>query len=164
MSPLPGSTNSPSTEGAPTGFSVGVVDDDAIVRAWVKACLRRSEFWVAGEAATAAGTFELVERRSPALLLIDYRLPDCRGTDLVWHLRQAGVSAPVLLITASPEEGLNEVDVLRVAARGATNAETAADLHLGRESVKTLLSRSFMKLGSSNRMEAVEAARERGLL
>lgn len=214
--PVPDATNIPSTRGTPTAFSVGVVDDDAIVRVWVRQCLEPSEFWVAGEASTAAGTFELLERRAPALLLVDYRLPDYRGTELVRKLRQAGASVPVLLITAAPEEGLNEAareagaqgvvlkrpdrevlltalrvvvdggqyvevehprrptdqvslsrrerDVLRAAARGATNAEIANDLHLGRESVKTLLSRSFVKLGSRNRMEAVEAAREQGLL
>jgi len=89
--------------------SVLVVDDDAIVRAWVRLSLEGSEFRVAGEAASASEAVDLVERRRPGVLLIDYRLPDGLGTELVRGLRLAGVSAPALLITANPEAGLNEL-------------------------------------------------------
>jgi DNA-binding CsgD family transcriptional regulator len=47
---------------------------------------------------------------------------------------------------------------------GATNKEIAEQLGIGRETVKTMLSRAFAKLGARNRMEAVAAARERGML
>jgi DNA-binding NarL/FixJ family response regulator len=196
--------------------SVGIVDDDAIVRAWLRLSLAQSEFRVAGEATTAADALELVRRRRPQLLLIDYRLPDRRGTELVQLFRQQGITTPVLLITAAPEPGLNEAiadaggqgvvlkqsdpqtlltalrsvasgavfadsrhprrpsgharissrerAALRAAAEGRTNPEIALQLGLGRESVKTLLSRAFTKLGARNRMEAVRLAREQGLL
>ena len=197
-------------------LSVGVVDDDAIVRAWVRMCLRDSEFRVVGEAGSAAATRELLERRRPSILVLDYALPDQPATDLVRSLRQDGWSTPVLVITATPRPGLNEAvleagaqgvvvkrgdpgellralrlvaegravldtehpkrpagqsslsprerEVLRLAAAGSTNKEIAATLGLGSETVKTLLSRTFAKLGARNRMEAVTAARERGVL
>ena len=63
--------------------SVLVVDDDAIGRAWVRLSLEGSEFRVAGEAASAREAADLVERRRPGVLLIDYRLPDGLGTELV---------------------------------------------------------------------------------
>ena len=56
-----------------------------------------------------------------------------------------------------------EREVLQLAADGATNPEIAAELG-GIQSVKTLLSRAFAKVGAHNRMEAVAAAREQGLL
>lgn len=198
------------------GLNVGLVDDDAIVRAWLRRSLEESEFHVVGEAKTAAEALELVERRRPSLLLVDYRLPDRTATELVRMLRRQGVSVPVLVITASPQLGLNEAvaeaggqgvvlkrgdpvallnalrsvasgqsisdvehpkrpsdfaslsprerEILGMAAAGATNPEIARRLGLGRESVKTIMSRAFTKLGARNRMEAVASARSQGLI
>jgi len=205
-----------STVDAATTISVGVVDDDAIVRAWVRLSLGGSEFRVAGEAASAADALRLVERRRLDLLLVDFNLPDGSATQLVQSLRRRDVTTPVLVITAAPHKGLNEAareagaqgviqkqadpgellsalrriaagavvvdprhprrspgraalsprerEVLQLAADGATNPEIAAELGIGIQSVKTLLSRAFAKVGAHNRMEAVAAAREQGLL
>jgi DNA-binding CsgD family transcriptional regulator len=49
-------------------------------------------------------------------------------------------------------------------AGGATNPEIADSLGVGRETVKTLLSRAFGKLGASRRAEAVSEAHRQGLL
>ena len=88
--------------------SVLLIEDDSIVRAWVRLSLRNSEFRVAGEATTAAEGLALAERRRPSLFLVDYHLPDRLGTELVRDLRVHGFTAPALLITAHTEQGLNE--------------------------------------------------------
>jgi DNA-binding NarL/FixJ family response regulator len=88
--------------------SLLVVDDDAIVRAWVRAALAGTEFRLAGEARLAVEAVSLVERRRPELLLVDQILPDWTGTELVRELRRRGFEAPALLMTAAPREGLNE--------------------------------------------------------
>jgi len=198
-----------------TGLSVLVVDDDAIVRAWVRAALRASEFRVGGEAGLAAEAIQLVERRRPDLLLVDQLLPDWTGTELVRELRRRGVRAPALLMTSALREGLNEAaqsagiqgtvlkssepeellgalrrladgddapraahpragrqvtlsprerEILQLVAEGATNVEVAERLGIGRETVKTLLYRSFEKLGVRRRSEAVAEAQRLGLL
>jgi DNA-binding NarL/FixJ family response regulator len=193
-----------------------VVEDDAMVRGWVRLSLRNSEFRLAGEASDAAGALDLWGRRVPGVLLIDYRLPDMRGTELVRELRRQGLSAPAVLMTANNEQGINEAareagaqgtvlktgeaeelllalrlvldgadsfdgrhprrpaghgalsprerQVLELVAAGATNREIAASLGLGGETVKTLLARTFAKLGVRRRAEAVAAAHARGLL
>jgi DNA-binding NarL/FixJ family response regulator len=41
-------------------------------------------------------------------LLIDYRLGDTIGTTLVRELREAGITAPAVMMTANPERGFNE--------------------------------------------------------
>lgn len=197
-------------------ISVVVVDDDAIVRSWVRRALDGTEFRLAGEAQTVDGALRIIERRRPGLLVLDYRLPDGRATELLRSLRSAGTTTPALVITAAPVEGLNEEvgeaggqgvvlkssdptnllgamraisagavvresrhprrglvggaltprerDVLRLAARGSTNREIAQELEVGRETVKTLLSRSYTKLGVRNRVEAIALARDHGLL
>jgi DNA-binding NarL/FixJ family response regulator len=195
--------------------SVLVVEDDAIVRAWVRLALEESEFVVAGEAATTADALDLVGRRRADVMLVDHRLPDQVGTELVRQLRQDGNRTPVVIIAARAEQGLNESareagaqgsvlkrgsvdellttlrrvaggaeafdprhprrpsqraaltprerDVMRLLMTGATNREISDQLGIGTETVKTLLSRSYEKLGVSRRAEAVAAAHERGL-
>jgi DNA-binding NarL/FixJ family response regulator len=197
-------------------ISVLLVDDDAMVRTLMRLALENSEFRLIGEASTAAEAGELVERRHPDLLLIDYRLPDVVGTELVRSLRRNGNDAPVVLMTANRERGFNEAardagaqgtflktghadevltalraahrgepafdarhpkrapgdaalsprerEVLRLVASGATNKDIAAALGIGRETVKTLLARTFAKLGARKRAEAVSEAIHRGLL
>ena len=57
-----------------------------------------------------------------------------------------------------------EREVLTLVARGLTNRETAEQLELGEESVKTYLERAYAKLGVSRRAEAVAEAHRLGLL
>jgi DNA-binding NarL/FixJ family response regulator len=197
-------------------ISVLLVDDDAMVRTLMRLALENSEFRLIGEASTAAEAIELVERRRPDLLLIDYRLPDLVGTELVRDLRRKGNDTPAVLMTANRERGFNEAardagaqgtilktghadevlaalraaqrgqsafdprhpkrapgdaalsprerEVLRLVASGATNKDIAVALGIGGETVKTLLARTFAKLGARKRAEAVSEAIHRGLL
>lgn len=90
-------------------ISVLVVDDDAIVRDWVRQALDDTEFRIAGEAATTVDALELLQRRRADVLLTDHWLPDDQlGTELVRMFRREGVKLPVVLMTAHPERGLNE--------------------------------------------------------
>jgi DNA-binding NarL/FixJ family response regulator len=196
--------------------SVLLVEDDAMVRDWVRLVLRDSEFRLAGETESAAAAAELVERRRPDVLLVDYRLPDQVGTELVRELRRRGVTTPAVVMTANYRRGLNEAareagaqgsalktgsadellatlravlegrssfdprhprrapgeaalsprerEVLRLVAAGATNRQVAAKLAVRDETVKTLLARTFAKLGVTRRAEAVSRGHELGLL
>jgi DNA-binding NarL/FixJ family response regulator len=196
-------------------ISVLVVEDDAIVRAWIRLALEHEEFVVAGEAPTTAAALALAARRHADLLLVDYRLPDRLGTELIRELRFHGDRTPAVVITARPEPGLNEAareagaqgtmlkrgsaeellaalrrvslgeeafdhrfprrtarassltprerDVMRLLTSGATNREISAQLAIGSETVKTLVSRIYAKLGVSRRAEAIAAAHAQGM-
>lgn len=57
-----------------------------------------------------------------------------------------------------------EHEVLVLLAGGCTNAEIAAELHLGETTVKTHVSRVLMKLGARDRTQAVVLAYEMGVV
>lgn len=88
-----------------------VVEDDAIVRTWVRLALAGGDFRIAGETGSAAEAEELLARRAVDVLLVDQHLPDRLGSDLVKSLRRAGTTCPAVLMTASPQRGLNEVAI-----------------------------------------------------
>lgn len=196
--------------------AVLLVEDDAMVRGWVRMSLEGTEFRLAGEASSAAEALELVERRAPDVLLVDYRLPDQVGTEFLRDLRRSGNAIPAVLMTANAERGFNELareagaegtsmktgraeellnalrlvaaggtaydarhprrppglaalsprerEVLKLVAAGATNKQIAEELGVGAETVKTLVARTFTKLGVGKRAEAVAVAHELGIL
>jgi DNA-binding NarL/FixJ family response regulator len=57
-----------------------------------------------------------------------------------------------------------EADVLRLMSSGLSNAEIAAELHLGVETVKTHVGNVLTKLGARDRTQAVIAAYESGFV
>jgi DNA-binding NarL/FixJ family response regulator len=196
--------------------TVLLIEDDSMVRGWVRLALEGTEFRIAGEASSADEGRELALRRRPDLLLVDYNLREAVGTELLRDLRRGGLAAPAVLMTANEARGFNEDardagaqgtvlktgralelldalrsvargepafdarhpprppgraalsprerEVLRLVAAGSTNKDIATTLGVGDETVKTLLGRTFAKLGVRRRAEAVAEAHKRGLL
>jgi DNA-binding NarL/FixJ family response regulator len=109
------------------------------------------------EAARDAGVQGTVVKsgRGDELLTALRTVLDGRSTFDPRHPRRTSEQAPL-----TPRER----DVLRLVAAGGTNAEVAAQLGLGDETVKTLLGRIFLKLGVRRRAEAVAVAQRAGLL
>jgi DNA-binding NarL/FixJ family response regulator len=65
---------------------------------------------------------------------------------------------------AAPALSAREVQVLRLVARGSTNADIGRQLFISEATVKTHLLRVFNKLDVADRTAAVTTAMEHGLL
>ncbi len=105
-----------------------------------------------------------------------YLLKDASRADLAGAVRAAARGETVLAPSvagrlvdqvrrpAAQTLSAREVEVLRLVARGLTNADIGRTLHISEATVKTHLLRSFGKLGVSDRTAAVTTAMSLGLL
>jgi two-component system copper resistance phosphate regulon response regulator CusR len=76
-----------------------LVEDDAEIQGFLNAALAEAGYQVdtAGDARTAE---ELSAKNVPDLMIIDLGLPDMDGIDLILRMRQLGMNAPVLILSA----------------------------------------------------------------
>jgi DNA-binding response OmpR family regulator len=81
-----------------------IIDDDDDLRELLREQLEIQSEFVALEAATGeTGVAAAMERR-PDLILLDLDLPDINGREVCRRLREAGVAAPVIMLTAADGE------------------------------------------------------------
>lgn len=113
-----------------------------------------------------------------------FLLKDMPGADIAAAVRQAARGTDTLLAPALTRRLIDrftterpqasaatldrltarERDVLRLVARGLSNAEIAAELFIGETTVKTHVARILMKLGLRDRVQAVVVAYESRLM
>ncbi|MGC7097989.1 response regulator [Amycolatopsis lurida] len=105
-----------------------------------------------------------------------YLLKDASRAELAGAIRAAARGETVLAPSVAgrlvkqvrtptgPQLSPREVEVLRLVAKGHTNAEIGRDLHISEATVKTHLLRVFGKLDVSDRTAAVTTAMSLGLL
>lgn len=78
-----------------------VVDDDEELRGALAEQLRLGDEFAVFEANSAKAGIEAAARVRPDLVLLDVDLPDGDGRDACKAMRQAGLSAPVIMLTAA---------------------------------------------------------------
>ena len=105
-----------------------------------------------------------------------YLLKDASRAELAGAIRAASRGETVLAPSVAgklvnrvrnpePQQlSAREAEVLRLVAKGSTNADIGRSLHISEATVKTHLLRVFGKLGVSDRTAAVTTAMDRGML
>jgi DNA-binding NarL/FixJ family response regulator len=80
--------------------SVLLIDDHDLIRQGLRRAFERSEdFTVLGEAANLSQGEQLVARHDPQVVVIDVRLPDGSGLDLVRKMRQHKAQLGIVVLT-----------------------------------------------------------------
>ena len=103
---------------ASSGRIVLIVDDDPAVRSSLQFCLEVEGFLVR----TYSSATELLNDHDipeSGCLVIDYRLPQVNGLDLLSELRRRKISLPAILVTTHPNASVRA----RTAAAGAVLIE-----------------------------------------
>lgn len=97
---------------------VFIADDQALVRQGIRALLGTdSEFVVAGEASGGSDTIASVTRSAVDVLLLDVRMPDRNGIEVIRDLGQKGELPPTLILTTFDDDAA-VIDGIRSGARG----------------------------------------------
>jgi DNA-binding response OmpR family regulator len=81
-----------------------IIDDDADLRELLAEQLQLHEEFDAAVAATASEGARAAKESRPDLILLDVDLPDMNGREACRLLRNNGVSAPVIMLTAASGE------------------------------------------------------------
>src|SRR5436305_4236199 len=76
-----------------------IVDDDRSIRELLSMHREEGGFGVVS-AATGAEGFRIAAEATPSAIVLDMRLPDASGIDLIPELKKRAAEAPVLMITA----------------------------------------------------------------
>ena len=93
------------------GQRILVVDDEPSIVDAVATALRYEGYQV-DEAATGRDALEAVVRHEPALVVLDWMLPDIEGIEVGRRLRERGFKTAILFLTAK-DATENKVDALR---------------------------------------------------
>jgi DNA-binding NarL/FixJ family response regulator len=152
---------------------VGLADDDPTagppVRVLILTTFDHDEYVYAAMRAGASGfLLKTVRPRQLAAAVRDVAAVDAllapditrRLIEQFVHRPPPGSAVPPALGTLTPRE----VEVLRLVARGLSNAEIAGALVVGETTVRTHVARILAKLGARDRVQAVVAAYESGLV
>ena len=92
---------SPVVEAPLQKFSVLIVDDHPMVREGLAGVLLRSGIDVAGLAATGRQALDLIQSTKPDIVLLDLRLPDSSGVEVLKQIRAIDPNARVVMLTSS---------------------------------------------------------------
>jgi two-component system, NarL family, nitrate/nitrite response regulator NarL len=98
-------------------MKVQLIDDHTLFRLGLKNLLERSGIEVIAAASTGQEGLDMVHTTSPDVILLDMRMPDMDGLEVLKKLRESGVSVPISMLTTSNEER-DLVESLRSGAQG----------------------------------------------
>ena len=90
----------------PPAIRVALADDQALVRAGLRALLQQQGIVVALEAEDGADLLEKLSGQSVDVVLSDIRMPGIDGIEALLQLRERGDTTPVLLLTTFDDSDL----------------------------------------------------------
>ena len=94
-----------------------IIDDHALFRVGLQGLLEQRDIEVAGAVSSGEEGIRLAEEINPDIILLDLRMPDMGGLEVLQKLRESKSSIPVVMLTTSNEEA-DLIKSLRSGAQG----------------------------------------------
>lgn len=100
-----------------------LIDDHTLVRKGLEQLLQSRGVDVVASAGSGREGIEAALALKPDVILLDVKMPEMSGTETLKHLRAAGVTAPILMLTMSRDE-----EDLQAALRNGANGYLLKDM------------------------------------
>lgn len=94
-----------------------IIDDHALFRVGLQGLLEQRGIEVVAAVADGHEGLQLAEQLQPNIILLDLRMPDISGLEILQLARQKGLKIPIVMLTTSNEEQ-DLVETLRNGAQG----------------------------------------------
>jgi len=94
-----------------------LIDDHALFRVGLQGLLERRGIGVVASAGSGQEGIQLVSELVPDIVLLDMRMPDMSGLEVLKALRKNGAAMPIVMLTTSDDER-DLVEALRSGAQG----------------------------------------------
>ncbi len=94
-----------------------LIDDHALFRIGLQELLQRRGINVIGAFGDCQEGIELASREHPDVVLLDMRMPDMSGIEVLQVLREKGLTMPIAMLTTSREES-DVINALQGGAQG----------------------------------------------
>ncbi len=98
-------------------MKVLLIDDHALFRVGLQTLLESRGITVVATAGSGQEGLRLTEEHQPDIILLDMRMPDMSGLEVLRELRRRGAEMPIVMLTTSDDER-DLVDALRSGAQG----------------------------------------------
>lgn len=98
-------------------ISVLLIDDHALFRIGLEALLDRRGIDVIASVGDGQEGMKLAKEENPDVILLDMRMPNINGSQILQKLREDGVETPIAMLTTSNEEQ-DLINSLRNGAQG----------------------------------------------
>lgn len=94
-----------------------LIDDHALFRVGLEGLLEQRNIEVVAAVGSGTNGLRLAQELAPDVVLLDLRMPEMGGLDVLRRLREAKPNLPVVMLTTSSDEQ-DLVESLRLGARG----------------------------------------------
>ena len=113
-----------------TKLSLVLIDDHTLFRTGLHGLLVRRELDVVGMTGDPSMAVELVREKNPDLVLLDLRMPEISGLDVLRNIRQEMPEQAVVILTTSIEE-TDLLEALKLGATGYLLKDLEPDVFVG---------------------------------
>ena len=98
-------------------LQIVIIDDHTLFRDGLEGLLKHRDIKVTASVGTGREGIELAQQLKPNVVLLDLRMPDMHGLDVIKRLITEGFTAPVVILTTSNDEN-DLVDAFTYGAKG----------------------------------------------